>query len=195
MNLKDKVLLLLKEGCADPGPFRWLSAFDFIYESEGKICVDAKEDLALWAVLNNVLRESEAAPYLSWRAFESYVMKVFDSLGFETIHSLRVRIPGRMMEFDVVAYDGKKVIVVECKRWQRSSPSALRRIAEEHRAKVFKASEHLSKYGKVALPLVITLRGKPMFLDSIVVPIRYLKDLTEHLDQLFYEFEVVKLQQ
>ncbi len=193
---KEVVLNLLREGCTEDKRASRLLALDYVYSDGNKVCVDSKEDLALWSVINNVARESDVAQYLSWRAFERYVRRVFEEIGYDTLHSIRVRIPGTMMEFDVIAYDGDKVVVVECKRWKRAAPSVIKRIAYEHRLKVWRASEYLAKYGNRALPVVITLKGRPAMYDSVVVPVRYLRDLTEHIDEIFYEFEgVVDLQQ
>jgi len=194
--LKWEILRLLREGCIEAkSRLRGLEILDSVYLYEGKLCVAEREELALWAVLNNLLREEDVAPYLSWRAFEGFVSKALYEAGYEVIHSLRVKVGGKRMEFDVVGYDNNKVIVVECKRWSRMSRSELVKIAESHRKRVLKARDELRKFGKKGVPVLITLRGYPLYIDSIVVPIRYLQDFLTHLDEIIYDFGYVQLQQ
>ncbi len=192
MDLRDVLIELLREGCTNRIRRELLLA-EFIYEEDGRICVDSKEDLALWAVLWGYLTEAEVAKYLSWRAFERYVMKIFQEAGFETSHSVRFRTLRRMMEFDVIAYDGAKVFVVECKAWNKGSKGAILKVAREHRLKVIEASEYLRKYGRLAVPVVITLKGRPWVADSLVVPIRYIRDFVQRLDEITYSFDYVQL--
>ncbi|ALU12522.1 hypothetical protein EYM_04820 [Ignicoccus islandicus DSM 13165] len=192
MDVRDLIVNLLKNGCVKAKRPELLLS-EFIYTKGNEVCVDSKEDLALWAVIWGYLSEGEVARYLSWRSFERYVMKIFSEAGFQTRHSVRFRTLERLMEFDVIAYDGRKVFVIECKAWNKGSIQAIKKVAREHRLKVIEASDYLRKYGKIGIPIVVTLKGRPLISDSIIVPIRYIRDFVQKMDEVIYDYDYVQL--
>ncbi len=186
---------LLEEGCSEPPRAikEQLLLLEDCYEESGKVCCQGQESVALWAVLQGLMSEYEASRYLNWKAFEAFVARALEEAGFETMRNVRVWGEGKLAELDVVGYDGEKAIVVECKRWNKTSPSVVRRIAEEHARKVRRTSYWLSRLGKVALPVVVTLKGRPMELESLVVPIRAFEAFLEEIDVAFVEGPVIRL--
>jgi len=185
---------LLSEGCSEL-PAAWAAELKLLdcYEDGGKVCCPSPEEVALWAVIRGVMGEHEAASYLNWKAFESYVARALEEAGFETLKNVRVRAGDKLAEFDVIGYDGDKVIVVECKRWSAFRRSALLKVAEEHKAKVERAAYWLAKLGKRALPVVVTLRGTPIREGALIVPIKSFKGFIEEVDLAFLEGPVVTL--
>jgi len=186
------VRLMLREGCAEvtPNLRAELSLLEGCYEHGNKVCCE-QSALAFWAVLNGLISEEEAALYLNWRAFEEYVERALMEIGMNVVKHLRIYVNGKLAEYDVVGYDGKDVVVVECKRWNKMGWKEVLKIAEQHRRKVEGGKYYLRKFGKVAVPMVVVLRSKvPKEAPSLIVPIKYLNEVLSNLDVLKYEIGV-----
>ena len=186
------VRVLLREGCAEliPSLRSELSLLDGCYEYEGKVCCDQSQ-LAFWAVMNNLISEEEASLYLNWKAFEDYIEKALNEIGMKTVKHLRIYVNGRLVEYDVVGYDGRDVVVVECKRWNKMSKGEVLKVAIKHREKVEGGKYYLKKFGKVAITVVVVLRPVvPENAPALVVPIKYLRDALANLDVFKFEFGI-----
>ncbi|NPA84628.1 MAG: hypothetical protein GXO07_01320 [Crenarchaeota archaeon] len=186
-RLQISVKKLLSEGCAElPVAVRAeLLTLESCYADGERVCCQSPDEVALWAVLRGLMSEYEASTYLNWKAFESFVARALEEAGFATLKNVRVKTKYRTVEFDVVGHDGRRVVVVECKRWKRSG--AYLSVAEEHAWKVRAASEWLSRFGKVALPVVVVLKGRAVAEGALVVPIKLFKGFLEELDVAFAE--------
>ena len=186
------IRIILREGCARvvQNLRAELSLLEGCYEHGDEVCCE-QSALAFWAVLNNMISEEEAALYLNWRSFEDYVEKALREIGMKVIKHLRIYVNGKLAEYDVVGYDGKDVVVVECKRWNKMGWREVLRIAEQHRRKVEGGRYYLRKFGKLAIPMVVVLRSRvPREAPSLIVPIKYLREALAELDVLKYEVGV-----
>ncbi len=186
------IRVLLKEGCAEliPSLRSELSLIDGCYEHNGKVCCE-QSPLAFWAVMNNLISEEEAALYLNWKAFEDYVENALKEIGMKTMKHLRIYVDGKLSEYDVIGYDGRDVIVVECKRWNRMGRREIFKVALLHRKRVEGGKYYLKKLGKVAVPIVVVLRSRvPKEAPSLIVPIRYLKEALANIDVFKLEYGI-----
>ena len=186
------VRVLLREGCAElvPALKSELSLLDGCYEYNGKVCCDQSQ-LAFWAVMNNLISEEEASLYLNWKAFEDYIERALNEIGLKTLKHLRIYVEGKLVEYDVIGYDGKDVVVVECKRWNKMSRGEILKVAIKHREKVEGGKYYLKKFGDIAIPVVVVLRSAvPKGAPSLVVPIRYLREALANLDVFKLEYGI-----
>ena len=186
---------LLTEGCSELpiAAKAELSTFESCYEDGERLCCQSPEEVALWAVLSGVMSDYEASRYLNWKAFEAFVARALEEAGFETLRNVRVGTEYRRVEFDVIGYDGERVLVVECKRWKAFRRSVMLKVAEEHAWKVKVASYWLSRLGRVALPVVVTLKGRAVTEGALIVPIKSFKGFLRELDVAFVEGPAIKL--
>jgi len=111
----------------------------------------------------------EVAELIEWKDFEGLVAEILESKDFGTTRNLMLKKP--RMEIDVVGVKLGIAILIDCKHWKRTSPSALRIIIRKQvaRTKHYVASTK----GAMAIPVIVTLyQDEVNFVDKVpIVPI------------------------
>jgi len=124
---------------------------------------------------------------LHWKDFEVLAANLLDVSGYVTQHGFRLRRP--RIEIDIVGIKDSMALLIDCKHWKRSSPSALERFASKqvHRAEAFLAFDNGVRY---AVPIILTLHSEStVFADNVpVVPIikfsSFLNEMRGYLDDI-----------
>jgi len=166
----------------------------------GKARVIAPLDAAIYGLRRGVYYK-KITPYLDWHDFELFSKEILSGHGYIVRNNFRLTRPIRL-EIDVVGIDlgSGRAIVIDCKHWTKGvSPSALRDIAEKHRARTIKLAENISwaisrwrffRYAKTLIPVIITLT-KPkirVYNDVLAMSIyelnNFLRDIHYVLDYL-----------
>ncbi|HVP23025.1 MAG TPA: restriction endonuclease [Conexivisphaerales archaeon] len=93
---------------------------------------------------------------LDWKEFEALASRAFECLGYRTWKNFRLRRPRR--EIDVIGVNSGFAIALDCKHWQRVSPSVLRPLAlkQLERARALASSGLISGINEV-LPALLVL--------------------------------------
>ena len=111
----------------------------------------------------------EVAEQIEWKDFEGLVSEILQSKDFAIIRNLILTKP--RMEIDVVGIKLGIAMLIDCKHWKRTSPSALKSIVQKQivRAKHYIASTE----GAIAVPVIVTMyQDQVDFIDKVpIVPI------------------------
>jgi hypothetical protein len=110
----------------------------------------------------------EAARALTWQEFERFAERCLEEAAFRTEKNVRVEGDGRSWQIDVVGFQGKLVLAIDCKHWNTpGNPSRFRPVADHQRT----ATLHLltmlrertngNDSEQQALPLILTLFEPP----------------------------------
>ena len=165
-----------------------------------KVRVISPLDAAIYGLRKGVYYK-KITPYLDWHDFELFSKEILSGHGYMVRNNFRLTRPVRL-EIDVVGIDlgSGRTIIIDCKHWIKGvSPSALRDIAEKHRARTIKLAENISwaisrwkffRYAKTLIPIIITLT-KPkirVYNDVLAMSIyelnNFLRDIHYVLDYL-----------
>ena len=113
---------------------------------------------------------------MSWKEFEAFSHRIFESSGFETRKNFRLRKPSA--EIDILAIRVDFAFAIDCKHWKRTVGNAsMTKIAERQIARAMRLLQ-LGELQKVA-PMILTWRDEMLYLLANrvpVVPIRRLPD-------------------
>jgi hypothetical protein len=72
---------------------------------------------------------------LSWLEFEDFCLEVLDKNGFAVNKHFRFKAAGRGWEIDLAASRGSRLLLIDCKHWNRGhQASSLRKVAEKNLA-------------------------------------------------------------
>ncbi len=129
----------------------------------------------------------EIAKHLSWQDFEGLAAKVLEMQDFAIMRNLILIKP--RMEIDVVGVKLGVAILIDCKHWKKTTPSALDEIVKKQieRTKHYVASTK----GAVAAPVIVTLyQDKISFVNK--VPIVPIFQLAAFVDEFYGNLENVK---
>ena len=111
----------------------------------------------------------EVAEQIEWKDFEGLVSEILQSKDFAIIRNLILTKP--RMEIDVIGIKLGIAMLIDCKHWKRTSPSALKLIVQKQiaRAKHYIASTE----GAIAVPVIVTMyQDQVDFIDKVpIVPI------------------------
>ena len=111
----------------------------------------------------------EVAEKIGWRDFEGLVAEILEKKDFATMRNFMLKNP--RMEIDVVGVKLGIAVLIDCKHWKRTSPSALREVVQKQvdRTKHYVASTE----GSMAIPVIVTLyQDKIDFINKVpIVPI------------------------
>ncbi len=127
----------------------------------------------------------EASERIGWRGFERLVLELFRANGYEVELHHRV---GRK-EIDVLAYNERTVIAIECKRWNAVYPSSLRGPASKTTEKLRMALEEERFRGRTGVAAVVTMRdvGAGRLEGAFIVPVHRLAGFIREVDGLLAE--------
>lgn len=125
---------------------------------------------------------------LSWKDFEKLASEVLRSLGYRTQTNVHLTKP--RMEIDVVGDSSGFAIVVDCKHWERSSPSSIAIFSKKQSARAKRLLKHDSKIS-LAVPVIMTLHSESMgFAGGVpVVPVHkfrsFVMDVKGFLSEIY----------
>lgn len=160
----------------------WQESYDeFLKVAEGVL---GDRGLAERLARGNVDLE-EASERIGWKGFERLVLEMLRANGYEAELHHRV---GRK-EIDVLAYNERNVIVVECKRWNAAYPSALRAPAQRTAEKLRLVLSEDRLRGKAGAAVIVTMRevGARELEGVFVVPIHRLAGFIREIDGVLAE--------
>lgn len=128
---------------------------------------------------------------LSWKEFEKLASEALFEQNYRTRTNVRFTKP--RMEIDVLGVDGSFAIVIDCKHWRRTSPSALSRFCQKQ---VARAAELVRRDQSIetAVPAVLTLHaGHVGFMAGgvPVVPVAGLRSFVTDVKGFLHEIRVV----
>lgn len=145
-----------------------------------------KVKAALYAVQRGALVD-EAAQHLSWRDFEAMTAQILDMKDFAIARNYMMTKP--RMEIDVVGIKFGVAMLIDCKHWQKHSPSALHTAVEKQveRTKYYVARNE----GIVAAPVIVTLYQDSLsFINK--VPIVPIFQFSSFIDEFYGNLEDVE---
>jgi hypothetical protein len=128
----------------------------------------------------------ELAKHLDWKDFEGLAAKILEVNGFATIRNVILTNP--RMEIDVVGIRLGVAMLIDCKHWKKTTPSALNTIAQKQ---IERTKHYVSKTkGAIAAPVVVTLyQDRISFAGK--VPIVPIFQLGAFLDEFYGNLESV----
>ena len=129
----------------------------------------------------------EVAEKISWRDFEGLVAEILESKDFATMRNFMLKNP--RMEIDVVGVKLGVAMLIDCKHWKRTSPSALGTVVQKQveRTKHYVASTE----GSMAVPVIVTLyQDKIDFINK--VPIVPIFQFSSFVDEFYGNLDEIK---
>ena len=168
---------------------------DCIYLSLSQKIRLAMEALSLGYSVKDVCRS------LTWTEFEDFCLEVLQENGFEVNKHLRFKACGRGWEIDLVAKQGSRIMLIDCKHWNKAHRAGSLRKAAEKNLACTKAlltvipsfSEHIGLGGLSSvslLPIILTLlkSSAQVHLGVPIVPISqfngFIYELPEYMSGL-----------
>lgn len=119
----------------------------------------------------------ELAKHLDWKDFEGLAAKILEIHDFATMRNLILTNP--RMEIDVVGVRLGIAMLIDCKHWKKTTPSALNEIVQKQ---IERTKHYVSKTkGAIAAPVIVTLyQDRISFVDKVpIVPIFQLESFLE----------------
>jgi hypothetical protein len=119
----------------------------------------------------------ELAKHLDWKDFEGLAAKILEIHDFATMRNLILTNP--RMEIDVVGVRLGIAMLIDCKHWKKTTPSALNEIVQKQ---IERTKHYVSKTkGAIAAPVIVTLyQDQISFVDKVpIVPIFQLESFLE----------------
>jgi len=131
---------------------------------------------------------------LSWSEFEDFCLEVLYSNGFDVSKHFRFKACKRRWEIDLLAVEGSKMMLIDCKHWNRGhQANSLRKAAERNLAcakaflkvmpRVYKSLRINELPSLCLLPVIITLLRSPVQIH-LGVPIVSISQLNEFIYEL-----------
>lgn len=139
------------------------------------------------ALLEKGVSLDEVTPEIDWRDFEGLTTEMLATKNFAVMKNLRFKAP--VIEIDVVAIRMGIALLVDCKHWKRTTPSAMSNV-------VAKQIERTRRYvaetpGAVAVPIIVTLyQHETEFVDN--VPIVPIAGFSSFIDEFYAYFDKMK---
>jgi len=171
-------------------------------EEDAVLC----ENERVRAILNALrlgVDASSLARYLDWREFERLATSLLSEAGYEAEWNVRLSYSGRRIQVDVLAYNGSILLVMDCKRWNRSlTPSAELRIREgqEKRLLLLKSLiEHSfgQENSKIVylIPATLSLyRPSKLIIDGFIfASLDKLEGALEYVERSFFQLRNEKV--
>jgi hypothetical protein len=129
----------------------------------------------------------ELAKRLDWKDFEGLAAKILEAHEFSTIRNFVMTKP--RMEIDVVGIRLGIAMLIDCKHWKKTTPSALDEIVQKQ---IERTKNYVAKTrGAVAAPVIVTLyQDKISFVNK--VPIVPIFQLGSFVDEFYGNLEDVQ---
>ena len=129
----------------------------------------------------------EIAKNLDWRDFEGLAAQILESRDCATIRNYTMTNP--RMEIDVVGIRLGVAMLIDCKHWKKTTPSALQEIVEKQ---IERTKNYVAKTnGAIAAPVIVTLyQDKISFVGK--VPIVPIFQLDTFVDEFYGNLENVE---
>lgn len=129
----------------------------------------------------------EIAKNLDWRDFEGLAAKILESRDCATMRNLILTNP--RMEIDVVGIRLGIAMLIDCKHWKKTTPSALEDIVQKQ---IERTKNYVAKTkGAIAAPVIVTLyQDKISFVGK--VPIVPIFQLASFVDEFYGNLENVE---
>lgn len=129
----------------------------------------------------------EIAKNLDWRDFEGLAAQILESRDCATIRNYTMTNP--RMEIDVVGIRLGVAMLIDCKHWKKTTPSALQEIVEKQ---IERTKNYVAKTnGAIAAPVIVTLyQDKISFVGK--VPIVPIFQLATFVDEFYGNLENVE---
>ncbi len=137
--------------------------------------------------LNKGIPVDEIAKNLDWRDFEGLAAKILESRDCATMRNLILTNP--RMEIDVVGIRLGIAMLIDCKHWKKTTPSALEDIVQKQ---IERTKNYVAKTkGAIAAPVIVTLyQDKISFVGK--VPIVPIFQLASFVDEFYGNLENVE---
>ncbi|MEM3089573.1 MAG: hypothetical protein QXY22_03300 [Candidatus Nitrosotenuis sp.] len=141
---------------------------------------------ALYAVLKGATID-DAAAHLSWRDFEGLAAQILEEKNFSTVRNHIMTNP--RMEIDIIGIKLGIALLIDCKHWQKHSPSALDAAVQKQ---IERTKHYVAKTkGAVAAPVIVTLyQDRVSFINK--VPIVPIFQLSSFIDEFYGNLEDIK---
>jgi len=83
--------------------------------------------------------------YLTWQEMEEFVSEAAEASGLSSVKNLHLKINGRRIQIDLLAYTPSHCIIFECKRWsKRLAGQTLDKVASQARNRTIYVAEMLA---------------------------------------------------
>lgn len=137
--------------------------------------------------LNKGIPVDEIAKNLDWRDFEGLAAKILENRDCATMRNLILTNP--RMEIDVVGIRLGIAMLIDCKHWKKTTPSALEDIVQKQ---IERTKNYVAKTkGAIAAPVIVTLyQDKISFVGK--VPIVPIFQLASFVDEFYGNLENVE---
>lgn len=141
---------------------------------------------ALYAVLKGATID-DAAAHLSWRDFEGLAAQILEEKNFSIVRNHIMTNP--RMEIDIIGIKLGISLLIDCKHWQKHSPSALDAAVQKQ---IERTKHYVAKTnGAVAAPVIVTLyQDRVSFINK--VPIVPIFQLSSFIDEFYGNLEDIK---
>ena len=145
--------------------------------------------------------ERSVSKHLDWRDFEKFISKLLEYYDYLVYRNFRFSFKGKRYEVDVIGVSYTYSLIIDCKHWQKVSPSKLHDVTLRHRER----TEALAKgyrggwfdirglrRGSKLVPVLITLTSPrvPVINNVLIVPISMLKGFLDDIYGVIEEFNV-----
>lgn len=141
---------------------------------------------AIMMLEEGAARLDEIAEEMDWRDFEGLAGEILASRNFAVMKNLRFKKPA--VEIDVVGIRMGVAMLVDCKHWKRTTPSA---VSDAVSRQIERTRRYVAETpGAVAAPVIVTLyRHETEFVGNVpIVPIAgfssFVDEFHGHLDSM-----------
>lgn len=146
---------------------------------------------------------SPLAKHLDWREFEKLTTILLGEAGYETEWNVKLTYKGEKIQVDVLSYSGSMLLIIDCKRWNRSlTPSAERRIRERQEKRmlllkdIFEHAfqrEDLKTVHLIPVTLSLYSPPKPIVNGFIFASLDKLRGALEYVERAFFQLRNEKV--
>ncbi|MEM1976406.1 MAG: restriction endonuclease [Nitrososphaerota archaeon] len=159
-----------------------------------------EEDERVRAILSALRLGVDAsllAKHLDWKEFEKLITALLGEAGYEAEWDVKLTHEGGRIQVDVLAYGGSMLLIIDCKRWNRSlTPSVERRIMErQERRMLFLRNiiertfhgEDLKTVYLIPVTLSLYRPSKPIIDGFIFASLDKLRGALEYAERSFFQ--------
>lgn len=129
----------------------------------------------------------EVAPQIDWRDFEGLTTEILAAKNFAVMQNVRFKSP--VIEIDIVAIRMGIAMLIDCKHWKYTAPSAISKIVEKQ---IKRTRRYVAEtQGAIAAPVIVTLHDHDTeYVNN--VPIVPIAKFSSFVDEFYGNLDKMK---
>lgn len=170
---------------------------------EGAILSENEKVKAILSALKLGVDTSMLARHLDWREFEKLTTALLSEAGYEAEWNVKLAHERGRIQVDVLAYSGNLLLVIDCKRWNRSLTPSIEKMMRERQEKRMLFLRNIIEHAfhgedletAYLIPLTLSLYSpsKPIIDGFIFASLDKLRGVLEYVERSFFQLRNEKV--